>query len=241
MKQAIPLTVTGRDTKTSPKNMRKAGTVPAVIYGNEKNTSVQCAMKELNTVYVKAGENTLVELHLEGKKIPCLIHSISFDPVTGNYEHVDFYAVDMKKKVTTRVPVVFTGESPAVKNLGGVLLTVHSELEVSCLPTDIPSHFTADLTGLENLHDSITVSKLQIPSGVTLKESPETVILVVQEPRKEEVVETVVAADGTVPAEGAAAEGAAAAAPGAAPAAAGAKPAAGAPAPGAAKAAPAKK
>ncbi len=234
MKQAIALTVIGRDEKTSAKNLRRVGTVPAVIYGNAKNTPVQCSAKDLHNVYVKAGENTLVEIDLAGKKLPCLIHAIAFDPVNGNYEHVDFYAVDMTKKVTTKVPVVFEGESPAVKNLGGVLLTVHSQLEVSCLPNEIPSHFTADLSGLENLHDSITVAKLKIPAGVTVKDAPETVILIVQEPRKEEVIEVVA----PVAAEGAAAEGAtpaegAAAAPGA-PAAAGAKP-------GDAKAAPAKK
>lgn len=237
MKQAIALTVTGRDEKTSAKNLRRAGTVPAVIYGNVKNTPVQCSAKDLHNVYVKAGENTLVDIDLAGKKVPCLIHAISFNPVNGNYEHVDFYAVDMTKKVTTKVPVVFEGESPAVKNLGGVLLTVHSQLEVTCLPSEIPSHFAADLSGLENLHDSITVSKLKIPAGVTVKESPETVILIVQEPRKEEVIEVVAAPT----AEGAAAEGAAAdgaAAPGAAGAPAAA---AGAAKPGDAKAAPAKK
>lgn len=225
MKQTIPLTVTGRDEKTSAKNLRRVGTVPAVIYGNMKNTPVQCSAKELHGVYVKAGENTIVDVKLDGKNVPCLIHAISFNPVNGNYEHVDLYAVDMTKKVTTKVPVVFEGESPAVKNLGGVLLTVHSQLEVSCLPTDIPSHFTADLSGLENFHDSITVAKLKVPSGVTVKEAPETVILIVQEPRKEEVIEVVAApvegaaVDGAVPAEGAAAvPGAPAAAPGAKPA-----------------------
>lgn len=229
MQKAIPLSVSARDAKENVKSLRKVGEVPGVVYGNQtKNTPIKCNAKALHGVYVKAGENTLVDVDLGGKKVACLIHAISFDPVTSAYEHVDFYAVDMTKKVTTHVPVIFEGESPAVKTLGGVLLTVHSQLEVTCLPTDIPSHFTVNLNSLENLRDSITVGKLKVPAGVTVKESPETAIIIVQEPRKEEVIEVVAAvvAEGAVPAEGAAAEGAAAApgAPGAAPAAATGKP-----------------
>lgn len=234
MKKAIPLSVSERDTKKNVKHLRKAGEVPGVIYGSaSKNTTITCNAKELNAVYVKAGENTLVEVEIAGKKIPCLIHSVTFDPVTSAYEHIDLYAVDMTKKVTTHVPVVFEGESPAVKNMGGVLLTVHGQLEVTCLPADIPAHFVVNLSSLENLRDSVTVAKLKVPAGVTIKETPETAIVIVQEPRKEEVVEVVTA----VAAEGAPAADGAAAAPGApgAPAAAGAAPAKD------AKAAPAKK
>lgn len=216
MKKAIPLSVSNRDTTHNVKDMRKAGDVPGVIYGNTmKNTSIKCNAKELHGVYVKAGENNLVEVDVDGKKVPCLIHAISFDPVTSAYEHIDLYAVDMTKKVTTHVPVVFTGECPAVKNHGGVLLTVHGQLEVTCLPADIPESFIIDLTALENLRDSVTVAKLKVPAGVVITETPETSIIIVQEPRKEEVIEVVA----PVTAEGAAApvaEGAAA--PGAAPA-----------------------
>ncbi len=228
MKKAIPLSVSSRDTAHNVKDMRKAGNVPGVIYGNAmKNTAITCNAKELHGVYVQAGENTLIDVDIDGKKVPCLIHAISFDPVTSAYEHIDLYAVNMTKKVTTHVPVVFRGECPAVKNHGGVLLTVHGQLEVTCLPSDIPESFIIDLTKLENLRDSVTVAKLTLPKGVTVTESPETAIVIVQEPRKEEVIEPVVtaAADGAVGAEGAAAPGAeGAAAPGAAPAA-GAKPA----------------
>lgn len=217
MKKAIPLSVNPRAADENAKHLRKAGEVPCVVYGNAtKNTSLKCNAKELHGVYVKAGENTLVELELDGKKTPCLIHAISFDPVTSAYEHVDFFAVNMTKKVTTRVPIVFRGESPAVKALGGVLLTVRDELEVSCLPSDIPSEFIVDLSVLENFRDSITVGKLDIPAGVTIEDAADAAIVIVQEPRKEEVIEPVVtAAEGAVPVEGAAAEGTAPAAAGA--------------------------
>lgn len=234
MKKTIPLSVSTRTAAQNVKDMRKAGEVPGVMYGNTmKNTAIKCNAKELHGVYVKAGENTLVEVEVEGKKVPCLIHAIAFDPVTSAYEHIDLYAVDMTKKVTTRVPVVFQGECPAVKNHGGVLLTVHGELEVTCLPSDIPESFIIDLTVLENLRDSVTVAKLKVPQGVVISQSPETAIVIVQEPRKEEVIEVAVPG-----AEGAPADGAAAA-PGAAAPAADAK--AGAPAAGKDAKAPAKK
>ncbi len=217
-KEALTLSVSPRETGKNVKVVRRAGNVPGIIYGGKsKNLPIQCSMKELHSVYVKAGENTLVDVTLDNKKIPCLIHAISFDPVTDKEEHVDFYAVDMTKKVTTHVPVVIQGEAPAIKTLGGVLVTVHDEIEVTCLPSDIPAHFVINIASLENFRDSITVASVAVPKGVTIKSAPEMVIVTVQEPRKEEVIEVVaapvegaVAADGTV---APAAEGAAGAAP----------------------------
>lgn len=221
MKQAIPLSVNGRDLEKNVKHLRKAGIVPGVIYGNTANTPVEFPSKDFHTVFAKAGENTLVEVSMGDKKIPCLIHAVTYDPVTSAYEHIDFLAVDMTKKVTTHVPIHFEGESPAVKNEGGVLLTVHSQLEVTCLPSSIPSHFVVDLGKLEKLRDSFTVADLGVSEGVEISESPDTAIVIVQEPRKEEVIEPVATATTAEGAEGGtpAAEGAAPAADGAAPAA----------------------
>lgn len=203
-KEAIALAVSPREKGVSPRNLRKIGTVPGVIYGGKaQNLSVQCSMKEFHTVYVKAGENTLIDITLDGKKIPCLIHAVSFDPVTDKEEHVDFYAVDMTKKVTTHVPVRLEGESPAVKTQGGVLVTVHSNIEVTCLPSDIPSSFIVNISALQNFRDTITVSALVIPKGVTIKSPKDLVIVTVQEPRAEEVIEVVAApVEGAVAADG---------------------------------------
>ncbi len=191
-KETITLAAVTRPEGENPKVVRRAGNVPGIIYGGKaKNVMVTCSLKALHSVYVKAGENTIVELSVDGKNVACLIHAISFEPVSGREEHVDFYAVDMTKKVTTRVPVMFEGESVAVKTLGGVLVTVHDEVEVTCLPSDIPSHFTVHLSALEKFRDTVTVGSLKVPTGVTIKSSPNTVIITVQEPRKEEVIEVV--------------------------------------------------
>ncbi len=220
----IALAVTVRKASEKPNAIRATGSVPGVIYGDIANTPIMCSAKDVHNVYVKAGENTLVEVDMDKKKVPCLIHAISFHPVSGKVEHFDLYAVDMTKKVTAHVPIVLKGESLAVKAQGGVLLTVHGQLEVSCLPADLPSSFVIDISKLENLRDSITVANLEVPKGVTIKNGPETVIVMVQEPRKEEVVEPVPGAP-VVGEAGAAPADAAAGAPGAAaPAAGAAKP-----------------
>jgi len=216
MKEKLSLNVSARTGAENVKKIRRLGEVPGIIYGNKlKNKTIKCPAKALHNTYVKAGENQLVTIEIEDEKIPCLIHAVSFEPVTGSYDHVDFYAVDMTKKVTTHVPVLVVGESPAVKTLGGVLVTVLDELEVSCLPTEIPESFTVNISTLENFHDAITVAQIKVSDGVTIKNSFEKVIVTVQEPRKEEVVAAPVPAEGAVPAEGEAAatgaEGAAAA------------------------------
>ena len=205
-KSAVPLTVAIRDAKQNARALRSTGVVPGVIYGNKvANTMVQCTMKDFHSTYMKAGENTIVELTVDGKKVPVLIHAVTLDPVKDTYEHIDFYAVDMNKKVTTHVPVSIEGESPAIKSLGAILVKVRDSLTVQCLPSDIPAHFIVNISTLEKFHDSFSVAKLAVPTGVTIMESPDTVIVLVQEPRKEEVVEVVAPAEG----EAAAAEGAA--------------------------------
>lgn len=214
--EALSLSVSTRSAEENPKSIRRAGDVPGIIYGAKtKSVVVKCKRKELHTVYVEAGENKLVEVQIDDKKIPCLIHAVSFDPVSDREEHVDFYAVDRTKKVTTRVPVVVTGESPAVKTEGGVLVTVHDEIEVTCLPHDIPAQFIVAIGVLQKFHDSITVGELRVPKGVTIKSPADMVIITVQEPRKEEVIEVVapVATEGEAAATAAApgVEGAAAA------------------------------
>lgn len=222
--EMIPLKATARSSDASTNDLRRKGGVPCVLYGNEmKNASLQCAVNELTKVYVKAGESTLVELDLDGKKVPVLFHALQFEPVSGTISHVDFYAVNLKKEIEAPVPVRLTGESLAVKELAGVLVTVQNHVTVRCLPTALPHELEAGLEKLTQIHDVITVADLKVPVGVKVVDLPGTVLVTVQEQRKEEEVlpptpaEGAVAAEGEAPAEGdaaaASAEGEAAAAP----------------------------
>ncbi len=216
----VKLAAEARDPAVSAKKLRRVGKVPCVLYGSDvKNTPLQCEAKALHGALVKAGESTLVELDLSGSKIPALFKDITFDPVSEREMHADFYAVNMKQEIETVVPIRLEGEAPAVKEEGGILVVVTNHLRVRCLPAHLPHDLPLSITSLAAFHDVITMKDLHVPAGVTVLDGPETVLVTVQEPRKEEELAPTPAA---APAEGAV-EGAAAApsAEGAPPAAAG--------------------
>ncbi len=210
--QMIPLPVLPR-AKMSAAHLRRQGSVPCVVYGNIHNTLLQCNEKQLTKAYATAGESTLVELTIGEQKVPALFHALDFDPVTDKVIHVDFYAVDMKKEVETQVPLRFTGESPAAKDLAAIIVTPLDHVTVRALPTDLPHDIAVDLSLLLAFHDTITVASLQAPKGVTIIDPPETVLVVAQQPREEEIEEVKPAEGEAVPG----AEGAVAGAEGAAP------------------------
>lgn len=208
----VLLSAQARDVSVAAKAMRRNKQVPCVVYGHDvQNTPIQCDLQALHKAFVSAGESTLVQLDVAGKKVPVLFKDVSFDPVSGNVMHADFFAVNMKEEIETKVPVHVTGESPAVKDLGAILVTPVSEVTVKCLPSDLPPSLEVSIVSLAQFHDVLTIKDLKLPKGVKILEDEGTVLATVQEPRKEEVV---IAA----PAEGeaaAGAESAAAAAPGA--------------------------
>lgn len=201
--QMIPLTAAVRDPKAKPRALRRGNQVPCVVYGHKAQMTVQCGASALHAAFVKAGESTLVELEVGGKKIPVLFKHVDFDPVSDREIHADFYAVNMEKEIETIVPVHFAGEAPAVKTLGGVFVIVHDHVKVRCLPKDLPHSITVSVAGLEAFHASVAVKDLATPSGVRIMDGAETVLGTVQEPRKEE--EIVVAAPTPVEGEAAAA------------------------------------
>lgn len=212
----VQLSTATRDTTMTSRKARKAGNVPCVVYGNKtENVSFQCEIVALTKAYTKAGESTLVELEVAGKKLPVLFHEVAFDPMTDNISHVDFYAVDMNKEVETDVAIVFEGESLAVKE-GAILVTTLDSITVRCLPKNLPHNLPVDLSKLAEMGSQLTVADITVPTGVTLLVEADAVIAVAQEPRAEEVAEVVpadgAAAAGATPADGAApAEGAPAA------------------------------
>lgn len=218
--EMVPLTASARKPGLSAKNMRSQGQVPCVIYGSEiKNMTAACAVMPLHKAFVKAGESTLIELDVDGKKIPVLIKAITFDPVSGSEVHVDFYAVNMKKEIETTVPVRFEGEAPAVKELGAIFVASHDHVTVRCLPADLPHDLPVDISKLAAFRDTVKVSDLKLPKGVKVAEGPDTVLATVQEPRAVEVITPAAPTPEEAAAAAAGAEGAAPGAEGAAPAA----------------------
>lgn len=173
---AQPRTQFGREVK----QLRVKGLVPGELYGfGVKNEHVSVPMKEFMRLYKKAGESTLVDLMIDGKKHPVLINDVQFNPITDEIESVDFYQVRLDQKIRLKVPVNFVGEAPAVKEKGGVLVKALSEIEVEALPTEIPHQLEVNLKSLTDIGTSFAVSQITVPAGVRVLVDPTFVVVTV--------------------------------------------------------------
>ena len=183
--------------------LRKQGVLPAVLYGDGiKSTPVEVALKDFQEIFAAAGESSLIGLELDGKKYEVLIHQAERDPVSGKFIHVDFYHPSAKKKVEAEIPLVFSGESLAVKDLGGVLVKEIHVLNVKGLAHKLPREIIVDISSLKSYDDRIRVRDLALPETVeAMRKGDEIVALAV--PVKEEKEETkAAAAPVAMPAEG---------------------------------------
>ncbi|MEK7596289.1 MAG: 50S ribosomal protein L25 [Patescibacteria group bacterium] len=173
------------------KILRRQGLIPAVLYGgNEKeNTLFSVKNGEFRKAWNEAGGSSVIELETPAGKKNVLIHDVTFDPLKGEPLHIDFYAVRMDKVIAAVVPIVFKGESPAVKNLGGVLVKVAHKFEVEALPQNLPSEISVDISGLANLNDHFTVGDLNLKEGIKIKAEKDEVIVLVKAQEEEKEAE----------------------------------------------------
>ncbi|MCX6786080.1 MAG: 50S ribosomal protein L25 [Candidatus Komeilibacteria bacterium] len=148
--------------------VRKQGKIPAELYGQEQpNQHLFLNKLELEKVYRAAGENSLIDLIINAAPpLKAMIHNLDRDPVSGYVIHADLYQINMNKAVTVPVPVIFFGESKAVKDLGGTLVKLLNEVEISCLPGDLIHEIKVDLSVLENVGQSVKVADLAIPEKI---------------------------------------------------------------------------
>ncbi len=191
--------------KNAANRLRAAGEVPAVIYGGGKGMEtlpLKVARKSLVNLLRKGmHENTIFKLHLKGtdQQRHVMIRDMAVDPVSRQLLHVDFVRILLDRKLRVAVPVVCQGIAVGVKNDGGLLNVVTHELEVECLPADIPASIAVDVSHL-HAHEAVRVSDLKIAEKIVLLEAPDRVVVHVSMPRIEEVPAAATAA----PAEGAA-------------------------------------
>jgi large subunit ribosomal protein L25 len=179
-----------RDESIKVDALRKGGEIPAVFYGAGKDTtSVSISLVEFKKVWRDAGESSAVKIGLGTGSVDVLIHEVQVDPVTDEPIHVDFLAIDMKKKIKVNVPIVFEGISNAVKSGIGNLVKVLHEIEIEALPADLPHDLVADISKLETLKDQVFVSDIKIPAGVTVINNLTDVVasIIEQVEEKEEV------------------------------------------------------
>lgn len=170
--------------KVRKDKIKNPGEIPAVVYGvSVKNTPLAVDAKEFKNVFKEAGESSLVDLVVDGKKHPVLVHEIQREPVTGEIIHVDFYQPNLKKEVEVAVPLVFVGVAPAEKDLGGTLVKNISEVEVKALPQDLPHEITVDVSSLKTFEDHILVRDLKVPEKVAITKNLEEIVASVLAPQ----------------------------------------------------------
>lgn len=180
--------VFGRKTRSG----KKQGLVPAVVYGREvKTQSLWIKALEFAKLLKEAGESTIIELDIDGKdKRNVIIYETQRDPVTSRYIHADFFQVRMDEEIETEVELVYVGEAPAVKELGGVLVKNIDGITVKCLPADLPSEIKVDVSSLKTFDDHIYIKDLEISDKVKIELDPETVVSLVTPPRSEAELES---------------------------------------------------
>jgi large subunit ribosomal protein L25 len=208
----LELTLDAREAQgKANKRLRREGIVPGVVYGKgEGSTNVQVDAKTFETLYRAAGRTSVVKFRLPGasRATSGFIKSVQRHPLSGNAIHVDYYLVNLNVEMEVDVPLVFTGEAPAVEETGGTLLHNLNAIHVKALPSDIPHEVTVDVSVLRSLDVAIHVRDLSLNRDlVQVMTDGETLVATVVPPRVE-VEEEPVVAEGEEAAEGEAAEGA---------------------------------
>jgi large subunit ribosomal protein L25 len=204
--KARPRSETGRHVQA----LRREGNVPAVLYGHKVSPqALAIDAKELERTWHHAGRTHLVDIQIEGQRQArkALIKDLQIHPRSGRMLHVDFFAVNLREKITAEVPVIVVGESPAVRDKLGQVQQVISMVRIESLPGDLPAQLTVDISGLEEVDQGINLGDVALPNGVVLvhAELSETVVKIATVRVRAEEAEVEAAAVGegaAAPAEG---------------------------------------
>ncbi len=181
--KALPREILGKKVQA----LRRQNLLPGVLYGKAfAARPLSVNQEDFAKLFRQAGTSTIVTLELGDQAYDVLIKAVDFDPVTSRFLHVDFYQIPRGEKIRVLVPLRFTGEAPAVKELGGILVTNKKEVEIECLPKDLPHELEIALTPLVELEASLKVKDLRLPAGVEVLAEPDEIITVVTAPKAEE-------------------------------------------------------
>jgi large subunit ribosomal protein L25 len=187
-------TIIGKRVRT----LRRDGLIPAVIYKkNLDSVLIQIPYGEFVKVFKQAGKTHVIDISVDTLKYSTIIQDIDIDPIRSTPRHIDFLAVDLNILISTQVPVTIVGEARGVKENGLVLTQMVKELEVSCLPDNIPEQIEVDVTELLEIGDHISVADLIKNPSFEIVEEPDTLIAsLVAQSIEEEPTETVAATEG---------------------------------------------
>jgi large subunit ribosomal protein L25 len=195
--------------------LRREGNTPANMYGHGLDSvSLQVDTRKLKQTLARAGKTDLISLKIAGAAAPVmvLVREVQKDYLNKDMLHVDFYQVNMSEKIKAAVPLVYTGEAPALKKKNVSLLHLMDTLHVEALPDQLPHNVQVDISKLIDTEHAIFVKDITLSEGVTLLSDPEQIVIKAVETRREEVEEAAVVkaegevAEGEVEAEGEAKE-----------------------------------
>lgn len=190
-KRKLKVKLRDRTGKEYVKKLRKNGLLPAVLYGPhlKKSLPLEVDIKELRSFLSQSDKAKIITLEITDQKTDkqhnVIIKDSQWDLITGDLQHLDFYAVTRGETVTTTVPISFVGKSQGEK-IGGIVEHLVRELDLECLPKDLPSIIEVDITPL-GLGDSLSVGDIKVPSGIKVLTHPQEVVVSVVSPAKEEV------------------------------------------------------
>ena len=169
-------TVLGKQVKA----IRREGKLPAVIYGHHIDPiSIVMDLRDTSRSLTGLAPSTLVTVEVEGTPHKALVKEKQRNKITGILLHVDFLAVSMTEKLRSQVYMEIVGLAPAIKDFDGVLVTGSDEVEVECLPQDLPERIVVDVSGLLKIGDGIYVRDLAIPEGVKILADPDTMVALI--------------------------------------------------------------
>ena len=176
----MDLQVQKREMSDKAAALRQKGLIPVELYGKDvENVHAVVVAKDFKKVFKEAGESTVVNAILDGKKYPVVIHDVSYDGVSGDILNIDLYKVRMDEKIKLMIPIEFIGISPAVKEKNGLLIKSLHEIEVEALPMDVPHNFEVDISKITDIDQSLYVKDLNISKSVKVMVDPETVVATV--------------------------------------------------------------
>jgi large subunit ribosomal protein L25 len=170
--------------------LRRAGKLPAVLYGHRiESTTIMLDAHEATLTLSHLTSSSIVMLDLDGIEYPALVREKQKDYLKNRLLHLDFQVLSMTEKVSTKVGIELSGKAPAVKDFNAVIVTVMSELEVECMPQDLPERVVIDISGLEEIGAGIHVRDVVISDKVKILNDPDEMVVVASATREEKIVE----------------------------------------------------
>ena len=172
---AEPRTTLGKSVAV----LRRGGILPANIYGRGvESTSVQIATRDAQSLLKEHGINALVNLQVAGEAAPrtVVVRSTKRHPVNQQLQHLDFLQVDVNRRMQSHIPVVVTGEAPAVQTFRSVLIHGMDHVLIEALPGEMPTHVEVSVEGLATPDSEVTVADLVVPSGVVILSAPDIML-----------------------------------------------------------------